>query len=166
MKARTFELTERDFEYPYANAIRDIANYHEYVGDLEVPYAYTINKEDLLFLINELMNMDEKAIGIRCYPAREYVPETIDPNGKSISAHYHHHLLMVGVVEDNTIINGTPLYPYGRDIYNVSNDDNRTSRIFDLSRPCPRMCDLNSELFAAASGGEIGLLPAGNGQKK
>jgi hypothetical protein len=121
------DFDERAFEYSYNDSIRDIKQWRDYVGDLEVPQAYFLHKADLLFLINELMNQNAKGMGIRCYPARD------EATGEN-------HLLMVAVVEEDG-------YPNGKDIYDAQVP--APSRIFDLSRPCPNMCDVESALYAA-----------------
>jgi hypothetical protein len=120
------DLDERVFEYPYDEALRDIKRWREHVDDVETPHAYFLHKADLLFLINELMNLDAKGLGIRCYPAKHASGEN--------------HLLMVAVVEEEG-------YDHGRDVYN--DQAPAPSRIFDLSRPCPNMCDYKSNLFIA-----------------
>lgn len=125
---KTGNLSERAFEYSYDQSIEDIRHWRDYVGDLDVPQAYFLHKDDLLFLINELMNQAEKGLGVRCYPARD------EATGKN-------HLLMVAVVADED----TDKYPDGKDIYS----EVTPSHIFDLTRPCPNMCDANSELYLA-----------------
>ncbi len=122
-------ITAREFEYPYDEAIADIENWRKTVGNFpDIPQAYFLHKGDLLFLINELLNIDDKALGIRCYISRN--EET-----------NHNHLLMVGVVEDEDKIK----YPNGRDVY----FEGTPSKIYDLTRPCPNMCDEHSKLFEA-----------------
>ena len=123
------EITAREFEYSYHDAIEGIKHWREHVGDLpHVPQAFFLHKGDLIFLINELLNLDAKALGIRCYLARN---ESMQEN----------HLLMVGVVDDDDKVK----YPHGRDVYY----EGTPSRIFDLSRPCPNMCDEYSHLYEA-----------------
>jgi hypothetical protein len=122
----TNDADERIYEYPYAEAISDIRDWREH-NDSQETQAYFLHKEDLLFLIEELLNMDEKALGVRCYLSRR---KTTGQN----------HLLVVGVVDD-------PNYENGRDVYDSVLG--QTSRIFDLTRPCPNMCDDTSALFLA-----------------
>jgi len=121
------DLDEQKYEYPYASAIEGIKNWREFVNQDDMPSAYFLHKEDLLFLINELMSQDAVGMGVRCYPSRDKDTGT-------------NHLLMVAVVEDEN-------YPNGKDLYYPVGTQ---SMIFDLTRPCPNMCDEKSALYLAS----------------
>lgn len=128
-KDKTFEESN---EYPFDNAVMDIAHWSEYVGSgLDLPRAYLLYKRDLESLLDELNVLEAKgevALGVRCYPARD-------------ASTGLNHLLVAAVLDDADKVK----YPFGKDIYS----EEGPSLIFDLTRPCPRMCDIESALFKA-----------------
>jgi hypothetical protein len=102
------------------DAIIRITRWRTAMGEQFPIKAFYITKEDIEALHDEIIRND--AIAVRAYLA-------VDNKGEN-------EILLVGVTED-------PLLPHGKDLYEV----NGKSRIYDLTTPCPNMCDCFSPLY-------------------
>jgi hypothetical protein len=104
------------------DAMNRIARWRAYVGEEFETKAFFISLKDIVDLYEEVMK--NQGTGVRAYLARN--DEGTDE------------LLLVGVINDETPGDG------GRDIIMMDG----ASTIYDLTSPCPNMCDFRSPLFA------------------
>lgn len=112
----------------YETAIQNIRNWRCHVGELINSQAFFISLQDIQGLYEELMSRDVPPMGIRCYMAKR------SETGES-------HLLIVAVENDSADPESN-----GEDMY-VKGGSDTNSLIYDVSKPCPRMCDPKSALF-------------------
>lgn len=107
------------------DAINRIQRWRDYVGEEFETKAFFISLDDIIALYQEVKT--NNGTGIRAYLARK------DSN--------QNELLLVGVKDAST--NPESGITDGEDILNVSG----VSAIYDLSTPCPNMCDFRSALY-------------------
>jgi hypothetical protein len=100
-------------------AVGRIQNWRGYVGSEFKTKAFFIGLDDLQGLVEVLK--ENSGMGIRCYLGRTGAGQD--------------DLILVGVKRD-------PLFPNGKDII----EENGPGTIYDLTSPCPNMCDLSSPL--------------------
>jgi hypothetical protein len=111
-----------------SDAIIRITRWRTAMGEQFPIKAFYITKEDIEALHSEIIR--NEAIAVRAYLA-------VDNKGEN-------EILLVGVTED-------PLSPNGKDLYEVGGK----SRIYDLTSPCPNMCDCFSPLYTLRHSEEV-----------
>jgi len=107
------------------DALTRIENWRSYVGEEFETKAFFIGLDDIIALYEEVQR--NKGTGVRAYLARNSSNEN--------------ELLLVGV--KNVSLNPTSGITKGEDIIMVGG----ASTIYDLTTPCPNMCDITSPLY-------------------